>query len=152
MRNFPSIIHFQQLLLICKVTSTFPQPHKKNINSRSYIPQLMNSKNLVDQKVYMGSCHCKRKKGRKTEVGSCSHRRRRPSCWCCRRPGRRCWTGALPSASRAWTDRGWPSPCATAGPGGRLHLTENTSTSLTETAEEVICPRAWKKSIGWPHK
>lgn len=53
---------------------------------------------------------------------SCSYHQRRPFCWYCQRPGRRCWTGALPSASQAWTERGWPSPCATGAPGGRLLL------------------------------
>lgn len=47
---------------------------------------------------------------------------RRPFCWCCQRPGRRYWKGAPPSASQAWPEHGWLSPCATAAPGGHLLL------------------------------
>lgn len=67
-----------------------------------------------------------------------THPRRRPWCCCCQRPGRRCWSGVLPSASPAWTARGWLFPFATGARGDRLPLqTPRTCTGSSSVSGPV---------------
>lgn len=104
---------YQSFLVQSDVPFAFT-PHSDNKPHKTFTGQRTRMRNKP--------CCCDRAEITCSLCLFCSYLQRRPLCWCCRRPGRRCWTGALPSVSQAWPEHGWLVPCATGAPGGHLLL------------------------------